>query len=68
MIILKMEENLEKYNTQLLIKQNNILLLKESYNEQRSRIEIEHEMLSDCLFDMSMKFSSLRNEMLGKFA
>ena len=63
----KMEDNLYKFNEQLLKKHDDILFLKESCNEQKTRIDLEHEMLSNCLFDMSMQFISLRNEMFGKF-
>jgi len=66
-ITLKFEESLNKYNEQLQKKNEEILFLKESYKEQKKSIELEHEMLSNSLYEMSMHFISLRNDMLGKF-
>ena len=63
----KLEENLSIYNEQLFKKNEEILFLKESYKEQKKRIELEHEMLSNSLYEMSLHFISLRNDMLGKF-
>jgi hypothetical protein len=66
-ITMKFEETLNKFNEQLQKKNEEILFLKESYKEQKKSIELEHEMLSNSLYEMSMHFISLRNDMLGKF-
>ena len=63
-----MKENLQKYNKQLLKKNEDLIFLKESYKEQKTKIDHEHEMLSNSLFEMSMQFITLRNEILGKYA
>ena len=65
-INLKTEGILEIYKQKLLKKNKEIIFLKESYNEQKSKIELEHGMLSNCLFEMSMQFITLRNEIQKK--
>ena len=65
-INLKTEGILEIYKQKLLKKNKEIIFLKESYNEQKSKIELEHGMLSNSLFEMSMQFITIRNEIQKK--
>lgn len=62
----QMDDLSNKYSEKLAKKQQEIAFLKDSYKEQRSRVEIEHEMLSNSLYEMSMQFVALRNQIYGK--
>ena len=57
----KIEENVDIFNKELSNRNEDILFLKHSYEDHIVRVESEHEMISNCLYELASQFMNLKN-------
>ncbi len=63
---LEMNEVTDKLNKDLSKNKEDLDFYKRSYEEQKSRVNKEHEMISSSLYDLALQFMSLKNELQRK--
>ena len=61
-----MNDNLEKYNDEMLKRSEDLEFYKRSYEEQKNRVNREHELISSSLYELALQFMSLKNELQKK--
>lgn len=61
--VVHLQENLEKYNTEIMHRNEDLEFMKRSYDEQKSKVNKEHDMLSSTLYELSLQFITLKNEL-----
>ena len=64
----KIDENVEIFNIELRKRTDDINFLKSSFEDQRERVEKEHEMISDCLYELASQFMNFKNEIIMKIS
>ena len=62
-ILSQMQDNLEKYNDEMLKRSEDLEFYKRSYEEQKNRVNREHELISTSLYELALQFMSLKNEL-----
>ena len=65
-ILSQMQDNLEKYNDEMLKRSEDLEFYKRSYEEQKNRVNREHELISTSLYELALQFMSLKNELQKK--
>ena len=65
-ILSQMNDNLEKYNDEMLKRSEDLEFYKRSYEEQKNRVNREHELISSSLYELALQFMSLKNELQKK--
>lgn len=58
----KIEDDIDMFNKELCKRTNDIEFLKGSFDEQTIRIENEHVMITNCLYDLATQFMNFKNE------
>ena len=61
-----MSENVDKLNVELQKKSDDLDFFKKSYEEQKLRINQEHELISASLYELALQFMGLKNELTRK--
>jgi len=59
-------ENVEKYNNDISKRSEDLEFFKRSYEEQKNRVNREHELISTSLYELALQFMSLKNELQKK--
>lgn len=62
----QMQDNLDKYNDEMLKRSEDLEFYKRSYEEQKNRVNREHELISTSLYELALQFMSLKNELQKK--
>ena len=65
-ILSQMQDNLDKYNDEMLKRSEDLEFYKRSYEEQKNRVNREHELISTSLYELALQFMSLKNELQKK--
>jgi hypothetical protein len=55
-------------NQDLAKRSEDLDFYKRSYEEQKNRVNKEHEMISSSLYELALQFMSLKNELQKKMA
>jgi len=58
----KIEEDIDTYNKELRKRTDDIEFLKDSFEEQSNRVESEHVMITNCLYELATQFMNFKNE------
>lgn len=65
-ILAQMQDNLDKYNDEMMKRSEDLEFYKRSYEEQKNRVNREHELISTSLYELALQFMSLKNELQKK--
>jgi len=65
-VMSQMQDNLDKYNDEMLKRSEDLEFYKRSYEEQKNRVNREHELISTSLYELALQFMSLKNELQKK--
>ena len=66
MLQLQLKESNDKNLIELNKKNDDIDFYRKSYEEQKIRINQEHELISASLYELALQFMGLKNELTGK--
>ena len=58
-----LEECSGKFNEELVKRNDDMEFYKKSYEEQKNRVNKEHELISSSLYELALQFMSLKNEL-----
>lgn len=61
-----MNENVDKLNIELVKKGDDLDFFRKSYDDQKMRINQEHELISASLYELALQFMGLKNELTRK--
>lgn len=61
-----LQECSEKFNDEISKKNEDLEFYKKSYEEQKGRVNKEHELISNSLYDLALQFMGLKNELQKK--
>lgn len=56
----------EKFNLEIQKRNEDLEFYKRSYEEQKNRVNKEHELISSSLYELALQFMSLKNELQKK--
>lgn len=65
-IQVQMSQNVDKLKVELQKRNDDLEFFKKSYEEQKIRINQEHEMISTSLYELALQFMGLKNELTGR--
>lgn len=65
-LMIQLQENFEKYNIEIQQRNEDLEFLKRAYDDQHNKMAREHEMISSSLYEMTLQFMTLKNEMNKK--
>ena len=60
------ETNSDKIEQDLIKRSEDLEFYRRSYEEQKNRVNKEHELISTSLYDLALQFMSLKNELQKK--
>ena len=58
----------DKFNEEITKRSEDLEFYKKSYEEQKSRVNKEHELISASLYDLALQFITLKNELQKKIS
>lgn len=58
----------EKFNDEITKRNDDLEFYKRSYEEQKTRVNKEHELISASLYELAMQFMGLKNELQRKMS
>lgn len=61
-----MQDSVEKFNQDIIKRSEDLNFYKTSYEEQKNRVNREHELISSSLYELALQFMSLKNELQKK--
>jgi hypothetical protein len=61
-----MNEAEEKFNQDIIKRSEDLEFYKRSYEEQKNRVNKEHELISTSLFDLAKQFMTIKSELQKK--
>jgi hypothetical protein len=61
-----MQDSVDKFNNDITKRSEDLEFYKRSYEEQRNRVNREHELISTSLYELALQFMSLKNELQKK--
>lgn len=56
----------EKFNEEISKRNDDLEFYKRSYEEQKNRVNKEHELISSSLYELALQFMGLKNELQKK--
>lgn len=59
-------ESSDKFNEEITKRNDDLEFYKRSYEEQKNRVNKEHEMISSSLYELALQFMTLKNELQKK--
>ena len=62
----QIQDNLDKYNDEMLKRSEDLEFYKKLYKKQKNRVNREHELISTSLYELALQFMSLKNELQKK--
>ena len=66
MLFAQITENQEKSKNEMHKKLEDLEFYRRSYEEQKNRVNREHELISTSLYELALQFMTLKNEMQKK--
>ena len=63
-----LQDSVEKFNQDIMKRSEDLEFYKRSYEEQKLRVNKEHELISNSLYELALQFMSLKNELQKKVA
>ncbi len=61
-----MQDSVDKFNQDILKRSEDLEFYKRSYEEQKNRVNREHELISSSLYELALQFMSLKTELQKK--
>ncbi len=61
-----LQESIERFNQDILKRSEDLEFYKRSYEEQKNRVNKEHELISNSLYELALQFMSMKNELQKK--
>ena len=61
-----MQDSVEKFNQDIIKRSEDLEFYKRSYEEQKKRVNTEHELISSSLYELALQFMSLKGELQKK--
>ena len=65
-LLLQIAENLNKYNQEIQQRNEDLEFLKRAYDDQKNKVNREHELVNSSLYELTIQFMTLKNEMIKK--
>ncbi len=62
----QIQDSVEKFNQDIIKRSEDLEFYKRSYEEQKNRVNREHELISSSLYELALQFMSLKNELQKK--
>lgn len=59
-------ESSEKFHFEIAKRNEDLEFFRKSYEEQKSRVNKEHELISSSLYELALQFMGLKNELQKK--
>jgi hypothetical protein len=63
---LNMQDSVHKFNQDIVKRSEDLEFYKRSYEEQKIRVDREHELISSSLYELALQFMSLKTELNKK--
>lgn len=63
---LQLQESVDKFNSDIKKRSEDMEFYKHSYEEQKNRVNREHELISSSLYELALQFMSLKSELQKK--
>ncbi len=60
------EQTIEKLNQDILKRTEDLEFYRRSYEEQKNRVNKEHELISNALYELALQFMNLKNDIQKK--
>ena len=61
-----MQDSVNKFNQDIVKRSEDLEFYKRSYEEQKIRVDREHELISSSLYELALQFMSLKAELNKK--
>ena len=61
-----MQDSVDKFNHDIIKRSEDLEFYKRSYEEQKNRVNREHELISSSLYELALQFMSLKSELQKK--
>ncbi len=61
-----MQDSVHKFNQDIVKRSEDLEFYKRSYEEQKIRVDREHELISSSLYELALQFMSLKTELNKK--
>jgi hypothetical protein len=61
-----MQDSVQKFNQDIVKRSEDLEFYKRSYEEQKIRVDREHELISSSLYELALQFMSLKTELNKK--
>lgn len=61
-----MQDSVNKFNQDIVKRSEDLEFYKRSYEEQKIRVDREHELISSSLYELALQFMSLKGELNKK--
>jgi chromosome segregation ATPase len=65
-LIFQIQDNLEKYNLEISQRAEDLEFLKRSYDDQKNKVNREHDLISSSLYELALQFMTLKTELHKK--
>jgi hypothetical protein len=65
-LVFQIQDNLEKYNTEIAQRAEDLEFLKRSYDDQKNKVNREHDLISSSLYELALQFMTLKTELHKK--
>jgi chromosome segregation protein len=65
-LTLQIQDNLEKYNIEINQRADDLEFLKRSYDDQKNKVNREHDLISSSLYELALQFMTLKTELHKK--
>jgi hypothetical protein len=62
----QLQDSCDKFNQDIIKRSEDLEFYKRSYEEQKNRVNREHELISSSLYELALQFMSLKNELQKK--
>lgn len=62
----RLNETEDRFNQEILKRSEDLEFYRRSYEEQKGRVNKEHELISSSLYELALQFMSLKNDLQKK--
>jgi chromosome segregation ATPase len=65
-LVFQIHDNLEKFNIEISQRADDLEFLKRSYDDQKNKVNREHDLISSSLYELALQFMTLKTELHKK--
>jgi hypothetical protein len=62
----QLQEKDDRYNQEIIKRSEDLEFYRRSYEEQKGRVNKEHELISSSLYELALQFMNLKNDLQKK--